>query len=148
MKLTEDYFWKDCHGFSINFVCLMSGDGEVFRQKAKAAGKDVYTWTSVDCLFRWSPFRLSLAESSKCLDRVNDRSEMIAAIKMGLKCIMTDEPSKLRSLYDECRQNWDNVSRELGWFYGWFTPSYYSWIDVSITHGPVAGSADKSTLCL
>lgn len=61
---------------------------------------------------------------------VNERSEMIEATRMGVKAIMTDKPSALLELYKECEADWDKVSSETGWTFGWFTPRYYSWVNV------------------
>ena len=39
--LARRYFWNACSAFSMNFACLVSSDGELFRQECKAAGKDL-----------------------------------------------------------------------------------------------------------
>lgn len=70
------------------------------------------------------------------LDRVNDRSEMIAAMDMGLKAIMTDKPGSLKALQQECSEDWPKVKAELGYTFGWFTPRYYSVVDVRFSSHP------------
>lgn len=39
--MARKYFWKDCTSFSMNFSCLVGGDGEAFRRECKAEGKDL-----------------------------------------------------------------------------------------------------------
>lgn len=55
---------------------------------------------------------------------------MIEAIRMGVKAIMTDKPAALMGLYKECEADWNKVSSEVGWTFGWFTPRYYSVVNV------------------
>lgn len=42
--LARKYFWDACGSFSMNFACLVSSDGEAFRQECKRAGKDLCEW--------------------------------------------------------------------------------------------------------
>ena len=38
--LARKHFWNSCQSFSMNFGCLVNGDGEKFRNECKAAGKE------------------------------------------------------------------------------------------------------------
>ncbi|SCZ91876.1 BZ3500_MvSof-1268-A1-R1_Chr5-3g08192 [Microbotryum saponariae] len=99
--LARKYFWEACSSFSMNFSCLVGGDGEAFRRECKAAGKDLYVWT------------------------VNERREMIEATKWGVKAILTDRTAEFLKLREQIEDDWPSVSRETSWKFA-YTSFWYS----------------------
>ncbi|SCV72746.1 BQ2448_4283 [Microbotryum intermedium] len=99
--LARKYFWDACSSFSMNFSCLVGGDGEAFRRECKAAGKDLYVWT------------------------VNERREMIEATKWGVKAILTDRTAEFLKLREQIEYDWPSVSRETSWKFA-YTSFWYS----------------------
>jgi len=93
--LARKFFWEDCQSFSMNFGCLVGGDGEKFRHECKAAGKDFFVWT------------------------VNSRREMIKAAEWGAKVILTDKTADFYELRKEMEADWPAVSAETGKAFGW-----------------------------
>ncbi|KAK4705770.1 phosphatidylglycerol phospholipase C, partial [Phenoliferia sp. Uapishka_3] len=100
--LARKHFWDSCGSFSMNFSCLVGGDGEAFRSECKAAGKDVYVWT------------------------VNKRSEMIEATKWGAKAILTDRTAEFLALREQMENDWSTVSSETTWRFAWTSIWYTS----------------------
>ncbi|GAA6018874.1 hypothetical protein JCM11491_001708 [Sporobolomyces phaffii] len=99
-SIARRYFWDACQFFSMNFACLVTSDGAAFREECKRAGKDIGVWT------------------------VNDRREMIEATKWGAKAILTDRTDDWLALKNEMLTNWDKVSRETSWKFGWTSYKY------------------------
>jgi phosphatidylglycerol phospholipase C len=62
-------FWNACDAFSISFPALATADGELFRQRCKSDGKDIFTWTC------------------------NRQEEWALAAAWNLDVVMTDTPS-------------------------------------------------------
>ena len=62
-------FWNACDAFSISFPALATADGELFRQRCRCEGKDIFTWTC------------------------NRQEEWALAAAWNLDVVMTDTPS-------------------------------------------------------
>ncbi|ORX40537.1 putative glycerophosphodiester phosphodiesterase [Kockovaella imperatae] len=76
-NVVRKYFWDTCHGFSLNFACLMGQEGQNFMEDCRKAGKEICVWT------------------------VNDPVEMRTAMTWGIKAILTDKVSVMTSLRSE-----------------------------------------------
>lgn len=61
------HFWSSCSAFSLNYATLVGKEGAIFRKACHENGKELYVWT------------------------VNDRQQMIQAIKWGASVVLTDK---------------------------------------------------------
>ena len=59
-SIATKFFWNACSAFSLNYATLIGKEGNEFRKRCNKEGKELYVWT------------------------VNDRKQMIQAIKWGL----------------------------------------------------------------
>lgn len=71
------YFWTSCSAFSLNYATLIGKEGSDFRKLCRENGKELYVWT------------------------VNNRKEMIQAIKWGAEVILTDKTADYLNLRGE-----------------------------------------------
>lgn len=104
--LAREYFWQDCHAFSMNFASLVGADGQAFRDECAASGKDLYVWT------------------------VNKRTEMIEATKWGAKAILTDRTAEFLALRDEMQHDFNAVGKETSWLFPWSSVWYSQLVNV------------------
>jgi len=96
------YFWDSCFGFSLNFSCLVTKEGEAFRRKCTQEGKELFVWT------------------------VNNRREMIAVANWGARAILTDKTADYLTLRDQMNKDWTKVSKEVDWTHSWSNLYYFT----------------------
>ncbi|KAK9897228.1 PLC-like phosphodiesterase [Cystobasidium minutum MCA 4210] len=96
------YFWNACSAFSLNYATLIGKEGSEFRRLCRENGKELYIWT------------------------VNDRKEMIQAIKWGAEVILTDKTADYLNLRGEMTKDWNTVSKEVDRLDAWSNLYYYT----------------------
>lgn len=76
-SIAKKFFWSSCSAFSLNYATLIGKEGKEFIKKCLNEGKELYVWT------------------------VNDRKQMIQAIKWGASVILTDRTAEYLNLRGE-----------------------------------------------
>jgi len=94
-------FWNACDAFSISFPALATAEGELFRQRCKCDGKDIFTWTC------------------------NRQEEWALAAAWNLDVIMTDTPSHYLAERKAVTESEQPIVPRDAWFM-WKSLHYYS----------------------
>ncbi|TFY74128.1 hypothetical protein EWM64_g9884 [Hericium alpestre] len=123
--LARQYFWDDCHAFSMWFGSLATMDGEKFRSECKAADKALMVWT------------------------VNDPAHMMEAVRWGVDAILTDVTKTWLDMRTALAADYDKVGGQYTRFFLWTSPFYYSAVQSALLFKhrrmleKVAGSFDE-----
>lgn len=101
-SIAKKFFWNACSAFSLNYATLIGKEGSDFRKACAREGKELYVWT------------------------VNDRKQMIQAVKWGAAVILTDRTADYLNLRGEMSKDWTTVSKEVDSLYAWSNLYYYT----------------------
>lgn len=126
-SIATKFFWSACSAFSLNYATLIGKEGQEFRKRCNKEGKELYVWT------------------------VNDRKQMIQAIKWGASVVLTDRTSEYLTLRGEMSseyslfspyftqsqelinaylsddlEDWSSVSKEVDSLHAWSNLYYYT----------------------
>lgn len=77
----RQYFFNNCHGFSLMYEVLASKKGEEFREECKKLNKEICAWT------------------------VNGKEEMRECVRWGVKSIISDKPDQWRAIKKDILAN-------------------------------------------
>jgi hypothetical protein len=77
----RQYFFNNCHGFSLMYEVLASKKGEEFRKECKELNKEICAWT------------------------VNGKEEMRECVRWGVKSIISDKPDQWRAIKKDILAN-------------------------------------------
>ncbi|KAI0254796.1 PLC-like phosphodiesterase [Lactifluus subvellereus] len=100
--IARKYFWNECEAFSIWFPGLATADGEKFRHECKKAGKKLMVWI------------------------VNDRYQMMEAVRWGVDAILTDVTKTWLDLRAALNGDYDKVGAQYTRSFLWTGPLYYA----------------------
>jgi phosphatidylglycerol phospholipase C len=89
-SIAKKHFWSTCSAFSLNYATLRGKEGADFRKACREEGKELYVWT------------------------VNDRKQMIQAVKWGAAVILTDKTADYLNLRGEMSSELHSPRRD-GW---------------------------------
>jgi len=99
--IARKYFWSHVEAFSIEFGALASNEGQKFMADCAGAGKKVLVWT------------------------VNNREEMMEAVRWNVHAILTDCTWVWLELRNKLHTNYEQASR-LSRSFLWTSLRYYS----------------------
>lgn len=99
--LARQFFWDNCVLFSMRFPLMASVEGQRFLRECKAAGKQVAVWT------------------------VNDRDEMVEAVRWGVDVILTDVPLTYLELRETLKKDYDRTVAQHSRMFLWTTLRFF-----------------------